>query len=153
MGQLISTTVKMKFTLIISLVLLKVALIDSGYIGCFRNYCFKLLTGGRTAFGDNSVAKCRSHCKGSKFFGLQYGRHCSCGNEFRAASTNKQPEGTCRYPCPGNPDEKCGGWALISLYKMDDDRSASLSNAEADCLDCGGEIPDITIRAGKDKTN
>ena len=58
---------------------------------------------------------CSGLCKGFKFFGVQEGHFCSCGNDF-GNQGGKVPESDCNYPCTGSSAETCGAVRRNSIY-------------------------------------
>src|SRR5690348_8580350 len=57
-----------------------------------------------------------------KYFGLQYGMECWCGNSYGKYG-KIDPEGTtpqtgCNSICSGDPSLKCGGENLNSVYEI-----------------------------------
>eukprot|EP00026_Physarum_polycephalum_P009377 Phypoly_transcript_09498.p1 GENE.Phypoly_transcript_09498~~Phypoly_transcript_09498.p1 ORF type:complete len:450 (+),score=41.63 Phypoly_transcript_09498:188-1351(+) len=80
--------------------------------------------------------KCRYHCalRGFTYAGTEYTKQCFCGNSQGAHGT--APASDCKYNCPGNTLEKCGGDSRLSVYKagtaghvgcfFDDQRSRDL---------------------------
>ena len=51
---------------------------------------------------------------GYKYAGMQYGIECWCGDTVR--STRRVSDGKCDMPCPGNSEQYCGGFLLVSVY-------------------------------------
>ncbi|KAL0929910.1 WSC domain-containing protein-like protein 5 [Colletotrichum truncatum] len=62
-----------------------------------------------------TVEKCATACAGYKYFGLEYGRECFCGNTINSDSV-ETPIGDCSFPCPGNPSQKCGAGNRLNMY-------------------------------------
>ncbi|KAK0655609.1 WSC domain-containing protein [Cercophora newfieldiana] len=85
------------------------------YLGCHSGK----VNGGRaldldsTGGDDITVESCAAFCGGYKYFGLEYGRECWCGNEQLAAAVD---EDECSFPCSGDADQSCGAGAIQSLY-------------------------------------
>jgi len=79
--------------------------------------CFKDLVGNRDMVDPvftehNTLEFCGTRCgnKGYRFFGVQHGQDCWCGNSY---NTNpdlhaKVPDSQCNKPCTGNADQMCG---------------------------------------------
>ena len=82
---------------------------------------FRQLSGGKIDYTDISVAKCRKYCKGFKYFAVQYGKNCFCGNKLHSdllGLGKKAPDSDCNMACPGNASETCGGLWRNSLYAV-----------------------------------
>jgi hypothetical protein len=60
-------------------------------------------------------ALCSAICTGFKFFGVQDGSNCFCGNDY-GNQGGKAPEGDCDSPCPGDSSAMCGGPFRNSIY-------------------------------------
>jgi hypothetical protein len=58
---------------------------------------------------------CSGLCNGFKFFGIQYGAQCFCGNDY-GNQGGKSPESDCSVPCPGDTSLSCGGAERNSIY-------------------------------------
>merc|ERR1711881_391681 len=78
----------------------------------------RALTGG---FFFNETAMtlemCASNCAGFKYWGVEYGAECYCGNEFQAGSVTV-PHADCSFLCPGNALEYCGAGNRLSSYVL-----------------------------------
>ena len=62
-----------------------------------------------------SATVCSVLCKGFKYFGLQFGRECFCGNDY-GNNGGKMPENSCDQPCSGDPSTICGAANQNSIY-------------------------------------
>ena len=58
---------------------------------------------------------CLRFCFGSKYFAVQDGTNCFCGNSYGAYGSI--PESFCNYQCSGNSYELCGGVWANGIYK------------------------------------
>ncbi|KAK0100032.1 hypothetical protein ONS95_013153 [Cadophora gregata] len=95
------------------------------YINDFNYlYCATDVNDDRTLFGkylasgSMTLDLCASTCVDYRFFGVEYGSECFCGDTLAAISTNAT-DGRCNYPCPGNAAETCGGLSGLTLYTKD----------------------------------
>ncbi|CAM9719121.1 unnamed protein product, partial [Sphacelaria rigidula] len=65
---------------------------------------------------------CASLCRGSAFFGTEFGEECYCG------SSSDDPElfdnADCNMGCSGDASETCGGRNAVSVYQFTEDPSA-----------------------------
>jgi hypothetical protein len=85
------------------------------YVGCYKDTSTRDLN-GKAVMDSNSmtVASCDQICSGFKYFGVQYGSQCFCGNTmgtYGAAS-----DSDCSNKCQGNNNEMCGGTWRNSIY-------------------------------------
>ncbi|KAG7287091.1 hypothetical protein NEMBOFW57_006596 [Staphylotrichum longicolle] len=71
------------------------------------------LTGSEHPRSDMTVEKCAGFCGGFKYFGVESGGECYCGNDLGGAAG---PEAECSELCAGNPAEWCGGPDRLNLY-------------------------------------
>jgi hypothetical protein len=58
---------------------------------------------------------CSSICSGFKFFGVQAGSQCFCGNDY-GNQGGKAPDSECTKQCTGNTTLVCGGPSRNSVY-------------------------------------
>jgi len=75
----------------------------------------RALVGAATAADDMSVEHCASFCSDWKYFGLEYGRECYCGEYFHRSS-DAAPDSDCDLPCAGNSTQTCGGFDRLNAY-------------------------------------
>jgi hypothetical protein len=66
---------------------------------------------------------CSGQCAGFKFFGVQAGWSCFCGDTY--GSTGKAPESECNSPCRGNSALLCGGGFRNGIFAQPAARNAS----------------------------
>jgi hypothetical protein len=62
-----------------------------------------------------TLTTCSSLCRGFKFFGVQDGGWCFCGNDY-GNQGGKAPESDCNQPCSGDSSTMCGGGGHNSVY-------------------------------------
>jgi hypothetical protein len=62
-----------------------------------------------------TVEVCAAACSGFKFFGVEYRRECWCGNTLDAGSL-PAPAEECKYACPADPTQSCGGDGRLNLF-------------------------------------
>jgi hypothetical protein len=60
-----------------------------------------------------TVESCAVFCSKYKFFGLEYGRECYCGDSLSAQFAD---DSDCSFPCAGNAAEKCGAGDRLNAY-------------------------------------
>jgi hypothetical protein len=51
-----------------------------------------------------------------RYFGLESGRDCRCGNTFKHATA----PGTCTSRCTGNQSQRCGGANSLDVWQNED---------------------------------
>jgi hypothetical protein len=105
-----------------------------GYIGCGVDGDPRTLNDKTSIYGAGvadtmTVEVCADFCKGYKYFGLEFGQECWCGNTL---SADRAPQdgifGGCTMKCKGDADEYCGGGKALSLY---------MSCSGSDCVNVG----------------
>ena len=83
------------------------------HIGCFRDDNIRTLPDKKIVRGDMNLFTCYDNCKDYKYFGLQNGNECYCGN--------KRPQigyaDNCDMNCSGDRNETCGGKWANSVYE------------------------------------
>lgn len=90
-------------------------------MGCFENdYTHDVLEFGRYAINPNGEDECGDFCLNQhqnnfKYYGLQNGIYCFCGNEILHSLT-RVPDGECKMPCVGNSNELCGGSFRLYIF-------------------------------------
>lgn len=85
---------------------------DAGGCGPDPNVpCFGVFAGGR----DMTPQLCSGICSGFKFFGIQAGYQCYCGNDY-GNQGGKAPARDCPNKCTGNTTLSCGGGSRNSIY-------------------------------------
>merc|ERR1712151_1396348 len=84
------------------------------YLGCFKDKSSRDIKSQQSG-GNGSRAKCGATCakKGMKYFGLQYGKECFCGNSYG----KYKKASNCNMKC-GNGKETCGGTWANSVYQV-----------------------------------
>ncbi|KAH9222596.1 WSC domain-containing protein [Leptodontidium sp. 2 PMI_412] len=78
----------------------------------------RTLVGKYMASGTMTLDICASTCSEYRYFGVEYGFECFCGDTLTATSS-KATDDRCNYPCPGNTAETCGGLSGLTLYTKD----------------------------------
>jgi hypothetical protein len=63
-----------------------------------------------------TLETCALFCGGYRFFGLEFGRECFCGNSLADGSTTAT-DGRCNMACLGDSTKVCGGPNGLSLYE------------------------------------
>ncbi|KAK3989078.1 WSC domain-containing protein [Cladorrhinum sp. PSN332] len=86
------------------------------YTGCYTEANGVRALNGSSYFDDQmTVQKCASACTGFKYFALEYGRECFCGNTINTGSV-PAPAEDCSFTCPGDPTQDCGAGNRLNLY-------------------------------------
>jgi len=86
------------------------------YKGCYKDTSKRDLNKMVYSTNANNSSMCYKSCnkKGYKYFGLQYGKECFCGNKF--GKYGKKAAKKCNKRCPGNM--KCGGKWQNSVFEI-----------------------------------
>ena len=89
--------------------------------------CYKEPAGAKSALSDYpllnnakmTIKMCQDHCSAyqSKFFGVENGRICNCGDDFKAATA--VANSVCKTACSGDKGSFCGAYNHFNLYELD----------------------------------
>jgi len=97
----------------------------TAYVGCFPDYSAKDLSFAAPIIaGGYTNQKCRYQCAMRNFnysgthIGSDWGINCACGNVYGSQGTTREED--CKYFCPGDASQKCGGDSINSVYKAGD---------------------------------
>ncbi len=86
------------------------------FTGCYTEAINMRALTGSSYFDDlMTVEKCANACVGFKYFGIEYGRECYCGNNINGGSV-EAPLADCSFACPGDASETCGAGNRLDLY-------------------------------------
>ncbi|KAM7198966.1 WSC domain containing protein [Rhypophila sp. PSN 637] len=91
-------------------------------LGSTKKGCYTETGAGRTlaakGFGDDNLTLegCAIGCVGYKYWGVEYGRECFCGNTIQPAAELKA-DSECNMVCAGNAAELCGAGNRIMVYE------------------------------------
>lgn len=99
-------------------------------VGCVSDSATRTLTGA--AFmnqGDLTPAKCAVLCSGSKYFGVEAGNECYCGNTLPSGLTAAVTD--CDAPCTGNDHYACGGGWRLNVYQVLQSATTSTTTASS----------------------
>ena len=70
---------------------------------------------------NTNVENCAAACSNYKYFGVEYGQECYCGNVLNAGSVNSSTvlnSNPCNIVCVDNTLEYCGGRSVLNLYQV-----------------------------------
>ena len=88
------------------------------YYGCQTEATdMRALSSATFASDSMTLELCESFCSGYKYWGVEYGRECYCGNSFNAGSI-VAPASDCWFLCPANNLEFCGAGLRLSTYVL-----------------------------------
>ncbi|VDI27345.1 Hypothetical predicted protein [Mytilus galloprovincialis] len=90
----------------------------TGYVGCFVDDANRLLKYRIQFLHQITLAKCRHHCWGYKYLGLQARDFCLCGNSLYRPAYPQASELQCNSPCAGEYNRMCGADWRNSIYKV-----------------------------------
>ncbi|CAN9331401.1 unnamed protein product [Alternaria alternata] len=85
------------------------------YQGCFTDSIPRVLNARETNESAMTLERCETICQGYKYYGLQYGSYCFCGNTF-VNPTQQVAETNCNMACAGNGKQMCGAAGHNSVY-------------------------------------
>ncbi|PSN71804.1 heme peroxidase [Corynespora cassiicola Philippines] len=87
------------------------------YSGCYsEGTTQRALMDDATASDTMSVQNCATFCDGSKYFGVEYGRECYCGETLSEGAV-QQSESDCNMLCAGNSTQFCGAGSRLNLFE------------------------------------
>ncbi|KAK1757296.1 putative fungistatic metabolite [Echria macrotheca] len=94
------------------------------HLGCYagKTNGARVLNGAQTASDTMTVATCAAFCADYKYFGLEFGRECYCGNNVQdagaAAPSADDPSAACTFTCPGDETGQttCGAADVQDVY-------------------------------------
>jgi hypothetical protein len=122
-----STTPKLQFitlnplggsrSLFIDLIAIEIAppqASTSVYTGCYFDNYVRVLPVEKG--NGHTVTTCAAACKSFKWFGVEYGGFCFCGDTFYPNET--PPSTECNMACNSNKNQTCGGFWAISIYRI-----------------------------------
>lgn len=86
--------------------------------------CYTEASSGRalTALSYSSATNmtattCKAFCYGYKYFGVEYGQECYCGDTINTGSVSTTSS-DCDMDCSGNKWQICGGHSRLNMYEM-----------------------------------
>jgi hypothetical protein len=98
--------------------------------GCYHEPSAGRALKDKALFNDAmTVAICAEGCADYKYFGVEYGRECYCGNTLNEGSVLTVKQEDCSFACPGDKSQLCGAGQRLSLYAKSDDSAAAPSAA------------------------
>ncbi|VDI32772.1 Hypothetical predicted protein [Mytilus galloprovincialis] len=89
-----------------------------GYVGCYVDRANRLLKYRVGPLHRITLEKCRHHCRGFRYLGLQYRDWCLCGNHLNSPAYPQASELQCNMPCTGENSRMCGGGDRNSIYHV-----------------------------------
>ncbi|XP_052232745.1 multiple epidermal growth factor-like domains protein 10 isoform X3 [Dreissena polymorpha] len=88
---------------------------DIIYMGCYQDSGNRILADYDHLSDSNSPTECSKHCSHYKYFGVEWWRHCLCGNRLNSATQAHEKE--CHGICPGDRSQICGAHWRINVYR------------------------------------
>ncbi|KAK4124797.1 WSC-domain-containing protein, partial [Parathielavia appendiculata] len=86
------------------------------FSGCYTEATNSRALTGSAYFDDlMTVEKCAAACSGFKYFGVEYGRECYCGNTIAEGSVQASLA-DCSFACPGDATQNCGAGNRLDLF-------------------------------------
>ncbi|XP_076070877.1 sialate:O-sulfotransferase 1-like [Mytilus galloprovincialis] len=89
-----------------------------GYMGCFKDDRNRHLKYRIANLSQTTLLKCKRHCHGFKYTGLQSSNACTCGNTLINPAYPRVPESECNRRCPGESNRMCGANWRNSIYRV-----------------------------------
>ncbi|KAI9893661.1 MAG: hypothetical protein M1814_005876 [Vezdaea aestivalis] len=101
-----------------------------GYVGCASEVPGRLINAKSFSNSSNSVDFCGQYCSGSKYFGVEYGSECYCGQTL-AGTPTINPDSDCNTLCPANSTQYCGTGGRVQLYQLGLNSTSTSSSASS----------------------
>ena len=87
-------------------------------LGCFvdhKDYDLPVCATKSMATAD-PIGECGTMCEGYKFFALENGKECRCGDQYGKHGKSDDPAKDCNMPCQHNTAVVCGGFWFENVY-------------------------------------
>ncbi|XP_078319868.1 uncharacterized protein LOC144621092 [Crassostrea virginica] len=112
----------MKETIFCYLVLFLSGVVSDNYkpVGCMNEIPGRILREKAANLKPNSPWHCQVFCTGYRYFGVEYGIKCFCGNTLRQPVTTSS---ACTMSCQGNDLLTCGGYNAIDIYQREEKKN------------------------------
>ena len=86
--------------------------VNYNYLGCWKDQGNRLLKvkGNKEkkfVMNDLTPEKCRDKCRGHKYFGMESGKECFCGDYMDTNNDKKRLLGQCDHVCKGSTIKIC----------------------------------------------
>lgn len=114
------------------------------YVGCYHDDSDnRILPNKTTSIHENNPLKCAGYCRDWKYFGVQSGDECWCGNDLLGESESSAQIGKgekpddCNEACPGNSKRRCGDSWRMNIYELS--RSSDKYQVAAQISGCSDE--------------
>eukprot|EP00752_Nemacystus_decipiens_P018611 g16686.t1 len=95
--------------------------VDDNYMGCYADDQDDRVLAAMTSSSDMTSEVCAAHCinenSRNMYYATQYGVECWCAVDVNP----RHGEGTCDYPCAGDPVVSCGGFNAFDLFELERD--------------------------------
>lgn len=86
------------------------------FTGCYTEATNTRALTGTGYFDDRmTIEKCAAACTNFKYFGVEYGRECYCGNILNEGSVQTELA-ECSFACPGDSTQNCGAGNRLNMY-------------------------------------
>jgi hypothetical protein len=89
----------------------------------------RVLTGKEVRGDDMTVETCAGACQGFRYFGVEYGRECYCGDELAGEAAS---EDQCSEVCMGDAAQWCGAAGRLNVYEVAAPTTTTVSPAVTD---------------------
>ena len=87
-------------------------------LGCYKDdHDYDLpFSASKSMSSEDPLRECGLLCVGYKYFALEYGKECRCGNAYGKYGKSANPSKDCSMPCQKNPAITCGGVYFENVY-------------------------------------
>ncbi|XP_071111483.1 threonine-rich protein-like [Haliotis cracherodii] len=89
------------------------------YKGCYLDDRNRMINDIHDKNVSMTHERCLTRCRQGNYVlaGLEYYKHCYCGNSYDNVKYPVMSEGDCNTPCAGNSGQICGGHYRLSLFQ------------------------------------
>jgi len=85
------------------------------YLGCYENSASNRLSDLAVTDGLMTIPRCAKICQSFRYYGLEYGSRCFCGNTWKSSPAVEPSK--CNWKCEGDHKTMCGGNGNTGFYQ------------------------------------
>ena len=88
-------------------------------LGCYKDdkdYDLPI-SASKGMVSSDALQECGELCANYKYFALEYGKECRCGNAYGQYGKSADPGKDCNMKCAKNDQVMCGGFFTENVYR------------------------------------